>query len=80
MASFMEEGVEGVPYEEVTDFPKLKQRLEDKLEDYNLEPKLLSMNLVLFKDAVRHICKIHRVLKLQRGKDGRYIDCPSICR
>merc|ERR1719181_7097 len=67
IVSFMEEGVEGVPYEEVTDFPKLKQRLEDKLEDYNLEPKLLSMSLVLFKDAVRHMCKIHRVLKLQRG-------------
>ena len=67
LCSFMEEGLEGVPYEEVTDFPKLEQRCSDKLEDYNLEPKLLSMDLVLFKDAIRHICRIHRSLRLPRG-------------
>lgn len=28
---------------------KLRQALEERLEDYNMEPKLVSMQLVLFK-------------------------------
>ena len=60
ICSFMDEGAETLSYEEVSDFAQLKQRCEDKLEDYNLEPKLINMNLVLFKDAVRHVCRIHR--------------------
>mmetsp|Transcript_1606 Transcript_1606/g.5028 ORF Transcript_1606/g.5028 Transcript_1606/m.5028 type:complete len:637 (+) Transcript_1606:8646-10556(+) len=59
--SFMSETTEILPYEEVADYSQLKQCCEDKLEDYNLEPKLINMNLVLFKDAIRHICRIHRV-------------------
>ena len=62
ICSFMDEGTEKLSYEEVNDFSQLKQRCEDKLEDYNLEPKLINMNLVLFKDAIRHICRIHRTL------------------
>ena len=60
ICSFVDEGTEKLSYEEVGDFTQLKQRCEDKLEDYNLEPKLINMNLVLFKDAVRHVCRIHR--------------------
>ena len=56
-----------LPYREVNDMPKLRAVLDEKLEDYNAEPKLLSMNLVLFDDACRHICRIVRVLKLSRG-------------
>merc|ERR1711871_18260 len=40
---------------------------EEKLEDYNSEPKLLAMDLVLFRDAIGHICRIHRVLMEPRG-------------
>jgi len=65
--SFLREGEEILPYEEVTDFAKLKGILSDKLEDYNMEPKLVSMDLVLFGDAIGHICRIHRVLKQPRG-------------
>ena len=60
ICSFMDEGTEKLTYEEVSDFAQLKHRCEEKLEDYNLEPKLINMNLVLFKDAVRHVCRIHR--------------------
>ena len=68
ICSFMDEGTETLSYEEVSDFAQLKQRCEDKLEDYNLEPKLINMNLVLFKDAVRHVCRIHRTFQAFQGK------------
>ncbi len=36
-------------YEEQLSLAKLRQVLEERLEDYNMEPKLVSMQLVLFK-------------------------------
>ena len=65
--SFLKESDEFLPYEEVTSMDKLKVFLEEKLEDYNMEPKLIAMDLVLFNDAIRHVCRIHRVLNLPRG-------------
>jgi dynein heavy chain len=67
--NFMQEVGEGEqgPYEEVVDFPKLKMFLEEKLEDYNNEPKTLPMDLVLFYDAICHVTRIHRVLSNPRG-------------
>lgn len=38
-----------ISYEEQLSLVKLKQVLEERLEDYNMEPKLVSMQLVLFK-------------------------------
>jgi len=43
----------------------LKKTLEDKLAEYN-ETKS-QMNLVLFKDAMFHVCKISRILDLPVG-------------
>lgn len=54
-------------YEEVTNFDKLREYLMDQLESYNSQPKLIKMDLVLFKDAITHIAKIYRVLNLKRG-------------
>jgi len=54
-------------YEEVTDFAKLRTYLNDKLVAYNSQPKLIKMDLVLFKDAITHVAKIYRVLNLKRG-------------
>ena len=28
--------------------------MEEKLEDYNMEPGIIGMDLVLFKDAIEH--------------------------
>lgn len=36
-------------YEEQLSLAKLRMTLEERLEDYNMEPKLVSMQLVLFK-------------------------------
>ncbi|CAN0120098.1 unnamed protein product [Ectocarpus sp. 6 AP-2014] len=66
-ACFGEGGDEDISYEEQLSLVKLRQVLEERLEDYNMEPKLVSMQLVLFKDAVCHLARIHRVLSLKRG-------------
>ena len=54
-------------YEEVADFSILKSYLDSKLEAYNMQPKVQKMEIVLFRDAIIHITKIYRVLKLKRG-------------
>lgn len=56
-----------VTYEEVNDYKKVRTIVEDRLEDYNLEPKLIPMDLAMFRDAIMHVCKIHRVLVQPRG-------------
>ena len=59
--------VDNPPYEQVTDMQKLKELLMEKLEDYGMEPGQSAMDLVLFKDALHHVCRIHRVLMQPRG-------------
>jgi dynein heavy chain len=56
-----------VVYEEVTDYKRVRTIIEEKLEDYNMEPKLIPMDLSMFKDAIMHVCRIHRVLVQPRG-------------
>ncbi len=41
-------------YEDVLDFPKLKQHMEKTLVDYNEYPGQVPMDLVLFRDAIEH--------------------------
>ena len=55
------------PYEAVQNMSQLKDFLTEKLEDYGMEPGKHSMDLVLFKDAMHHICRIHRIIMQPRG-------------
>jgi len=41
-------------YEDLTDFTLVKKYMEEQLEDYNMTPGVVSMDLVLFKDAIEH--------------------------
>ena len=41
-------------YEDITKFAELKKLMEEQLEDYNMEPGVISMGLVLFRDAIEH--------------------------
>ena len=41
-------------YEDIVDFKALKQYMEEQLEDFNMEPGVISMDLVLFRDAIEH--------------------------
>jgi hypothetical protein len=45
---------DGAVYEDLTDFKALKKCMEDQLEDYSMEPGVIPMDLVLFRDAIEH--------------------------
>ena len=53
-------------YEEAKELPKIVARLTDALEDYNITNPT-QMNLVFFRDAVEHVCRISRILRQPRG-------------
>jgi dynein heavy chain len=57
------------PYAEVTQAKraKLKQHIEEALEDYNVEPGFIPMNLVMFGDAIKHMLRILRIIRTPRG-------------
>jgi dynein heavy chain len=57
----------GDTLEILEDFAKLKLKMEEDLEDYNVEPGFMPMNLVLFRDAIGHLMRIQRILKFPRG-------------
>lgn len=58
---------EGEVYEDMLDFKALKKYMEDQLEDYNMEPGVIAMDLVLFRDAIEHVTRIIRVIAQPRG-------------
>lgn len=37
------------------------------MEEYNISPGVVPLDLVLFKDALEHICRIVRVISQPRG-------------
>ncbi|PVD19154.1 hypothetical protein C0Q70_21718 [Pomacea canaliculata] len=54
-------------YEDITDGAALKKHMQDMLEEYNSTPGVVSMDLVLFRDAIEHVSKIVRVIRQPRG-------------
>ncbi|KAM8734967.1 dynein axonemal heavy chain 11 [Acanthopagrus schlegelii] len=52
-------------YSPVTDWSVLRSILTDALESYN--ELNAAMNLVLFEDAMQHVCRISRILESPRG-------------
>ena len=49
---FLKEG--RTVYEDIVNFKELKTMMENSLDDYNNEPGVIGMNLVLFRDAIEH--------------------------
>lgn len=60
-----------ISYEEQLSLVKLRQVLEERLEDYNMEPKLVSMQLVLFK--VRNLARHSPMLDYTDSRFVRHI-------
>ena len=52
-------------YEDLGGFGDIKPLFEEILEEYNSKRK--AMNLVFFEDALEHLCRIHRVIRLPQG-------------
>jgi len=51
-------------YKEVLDYKEVRTIVEEKLEDYNIEPELNPMDLSMFENDV---CRVHRVILQARG-------------
>jgi dynein heavy chain len=49
----------------IENWPQLTRLLTDALDNYNEVNS--SMNLVLFEDAMMHVCRINRILESPRG-------------
>ncbi|KAI8821286.1 dynein heavy chain and region D6 of dynein motor-domain-containing protein [Fimicolochytrium jonesii] len=64
---FLREGSAELVYEEVPQVATLKKFMDDKLKDYNSEPGYVQADLVLFRDAMEHICRITRILRQPAG-------------
>lgn len=54
-------------YEDLNDIKQLRRHLEVQMEEYNASPGVSRIDLVLFVDAISHICKIIRVVSQPRG-------------
>uniref|UniRef100_H2ZI86 Dynein axonemal heavy chain 2 n=1 Tax=Ciona savignyi TaxID=51511 RepID=H2ZI86_CIOSA len=54
-------------YEDLMEFQLVKKYMEDQMEDYNMTPGVVPMDLVLFKDAIEHVARIIRVIRRPRG-------------
>ncbi|CAB3235275.1 unnamed protein product [Arctia plantaginis] len=54
-------------YDDLNDPVALRKYILHQLEEYNSSPGVVKMDLVLFKDAIDHICRIVRVISQQRG-------------
>ncbi|XP_028032579.1 dynein beta chain, ciliary-like isoform X2 [Bombyx mandarina] len=59
------EGVGDPKYFPIRDWPQVKKLLDESLSSYN--DLVATMNLVLFEDAMYHICRINRILEAPRG-------------
>nr|CAD7423389.1 unnamed protein product [Timema monikensis] len=59
------EGIGDGKYMPITDWKRVNQLLEEALSQYN--DLVAAMNLVLFEDAMNHICRITRILESPRG-------------
>ncbi|KAG2439747.1 hypothetical protein HYH02_010624 [Chlamydomonas schloesseri] len=63
---FMVPGADPRVYAQITDMPKLVKVVEEYLEDYN-SVSSAPMKLVMFLDAIEHVSRITRVIRLPLG-------------
>lgn len=54
-------------YEEVLNERHLRDFIENSLKMYNIGTGVVPIDLVLFKDAIDHICRVVRVISQPRG-------------
>ncbi|KAI3369512.1 hypothetical protein L3Q82_007723 [Scortum barcoo] len=63
---FMVPGADHKVYTLIEDKEKLAKVMEDYMEDYN-QTSTTKMKLVLFMDAIEHVCRISRILRQPLG-------------
>ena len=65
-ADFLKPGSDEPSYLPVQDMDQMTKLLNNFLEDYNMN-SANQMNLVFFKDAIEHLCRLARILRQPRG-------------
>ncbi|XP_030634236.1 dynein heavy chain 1, axonemal [Chanos chanos] len=63
---FMVPGTENKTYQLIEDREKLARTMEEYMDDYN-QISTTKMKLVLFMDAIQHVCRISRILRQPLG-------------
>ena len=61
----MHRGIGEPKYMPISDWPNLSKLLNEALKSYNELNAV--MDLVLFEDAMAHVCRINRILESPRG-------------
>lgn len=63
---FIDPQIDMGPYAQITDFEKLENALDYYLIEYNHQ-STKPMKLVLFLDAISHVCRIARIIRQPMG-------------
>lgn len=62
-------------YEDLTDIDSVRHYVEGQMDEYNVSPGVVRLNLILFRDAIEHICRIVRVIS--QVSDAYYVSYNS---
>ncbi|KAF7401616.1 hypothetical protein HZH68_007436 [Vespula germanica] len=54
-------------YEDLVDIAAVRRHIEEQMDEYNASTGVVRLDLILFHDAVEHICRIVRVISQPRG-------------
>ncbi|KAI4493628.1 hypothetical protein M0804_001804 [Polistes exclamans] len=54
-------------YEDLVDIAAVRRHIEEQMDEYNASTGVVRLDLILFQDAVEHICRIVRVISQPRG-------------
>lgn len=49
-------------YEDLPDIGAIRHHMEEQMDEYNVSPGVVHLNLILFRDAIEHVCRIVRVI------------------
>jgi hypothetical protein len=49
-------------YEDLQDIVAVRQYMEEQMDEYNVSPGVVRIDLILFRDAIEHICRIVRII------------------
>lgn len=49
-------------YEDLTDIAAVKTHILEQIEEFNTTAGAVRLKLILFRDAIEHICRIVRVI------------------
>lgn len=49
-------------YEDLPDIGAVRRYMEEQMDEYNASRGVVRLDLILFRDAIEHVCRIVRVI------------------